>query len=229
MVNGFFWVGVEGEIHFSPTDQLRIDPRNPGLLLLFLKKRDLGRLQSLERFWRLWEGQSVACRRWVAVWLPGPMVDFSPTGIQLPVTSVAVWSRATWSANRKTTAVARWIGNMTGDFWRLLRHDLKEDGQKEAAVWTKTGVVAEATFKPHPFALRHFWGNTAVSPKKNHTQHSGTRPKASETWGQQQNPRYPAFFFSCMLLFFLLVLEHGIFIENYFRDMSLQQNDLVKY
>lgn len=143
MVNVCFRVGVGGEVRVSPTDQLRIDPRNPGRLLLFLKKRDLGKLQCLERFWCLWEGQSVGCRRWVAIWLPGPKVDFSPTGIQLPVTSVAFWSMATWSANQKTTAVARWIDNMTGDFWRLLRHDHSEDGQKEAAAWTTTGVMAE--------------------------------------------------------------------------------------
>ena len=74
--------------------------------------------------------------------------------------------------------------------------------------------------------LRHFWGNTAGSPKKPHTQHSGTRPKA---WGNNKTLGILCFFFMhAPLLFFLLVLEHGIFIENYFGDMSLQRNDLVK-
>lgn len=205
MVNGFSGGGWGG-IHFSPTDQLRIDPTNPGLLLLLLKKRDLGKLQSLERFWCLWEGQSVGCRRWVAVWLPRPRVDFSPTGIQLPVTSVAFRSRATWSANRKTTAVARWIGNMTGEFWRFLTHDLKEDGRKEAAVWTKNRSCGRGNLQTSSNHIRlhlgHFWGNSAGSPKKPHTQHPGTRPKVSETWGNNKNLGIRLWFFACILLFF---------------------------
>lgn len=58
---------------------LRIDPKNPGCLLLSLRKLDVGTLQRLGRLWCLWEGQSLAgiCKM--------PSVEWSPTGTQLPV------------------------------------------------------------------------------------------------------------------------------------------------
>lgn len=52
-----------------------------------------------------------------------------------------------------------------------------------------------------------FGGKSAVSPKKTQTQDPGSRPKTSETWGNNKNLGILRYFHACSCFF--LVLEHG--------------------